>query len=74
MPLRIALWDYGSKKGRIVGSVDTTARGLLETVATAGNGDRSRALEFQKASRDDGARNNKKVGDLIVLAARIEDS
>ncbi len=73
MPLRISLWDYGSKKRRMIGAIYTIAKELLESVAQEGNGDRSKAFDFQSNSVDEGRRMLKKVGDLIILEARIEE-
>lgn len=72
MPLQISIWDYGSKKRTLIGILETTARGLLGAVSEEGNADRTNALEFRKTSEFT-TKTTKKVGDLIVVKATLED-
>jgi len=72
MALQISIWDYGSKKRTLIGILETTARGLLGAVSEEGNADRTLALEFRKPSEFT-TKTTRKVGDLIVVKATLED-
>lgn len=67
MPLRVSIWDYSSSKRTMIGSFDTNVRGLVSSVATNGNADRSRSFEFFSGE----LRHQKTVGHLIVMEARF---
>jgi Ca2+-dependent lipid-binding protein len=67
MPLRVSIWDYSSSKRTMIGSFDTNVRGLMSSVATNGNADRSRSFEFYSGE----LRHQKTVGHLVVMEARF---
>jgi hypothetical protein len=51
----------------MIGSFDTNVRGLMSSVATNGNADRSRSFEFYSGE----LRHQKTVGHLVVMEARF---